>query len=31
MERIDGFDATGDFEVDFFFFQDVGDFLFDLL
>ena len=30
VERVNGFDAAGDFKVDFFFFQEVGDFLFDL-
>ena len=30
MKRIDGFDSTGDFEIDFFFFQEVGDFFLDL-
>ncbi len=30
VEGVDGFDAAGNLEVDFFFFEEVGDFLFDL-
>ncbi len=29
MEGVDGFDSAGDFGVEFFFFQKVGDFFFD--